>query len=221
MDQLFTFILIIHIVSGGTGLSTGTINLIRRKGDALHNRIGRIFTYAMISAGASAIVLSLMHPNYFLFIVGVFTLYMVSTGYRYIRLRLEGIDNDPKALDWVLTGSMAIAGIGFLFFGAWQLYKGVNFGIVMLVFGLIGMLFVRQDLKNYRGKSEVRNYWLLAHLQRMTGGYIAALTAFLVVNMDRLPSFIPGILFWLLPTAVLTPMIIFWSRKYRQGIVRT
>ena len=215
MDQLFTAILILHIASGGTGLITGTINLMRRKGDKLHNRLGLVFTYAMISAGSSAIVLSLMHPNYFLFIVGVFTLYMVSTGYRYIRLRLEGIDNDPKALDWVLTGSMAIAGIGFLFFGAWQLYKGVNFGIVMLVFGLIGMLFVRQDLKYYRGKSEVRNYWLLAHLQRMTGGYIAALTAFLVVNANNFPPIMPGLVYWLLPTAILTPMIIFWSRKYK------
>ena len=221
MDQLFTFLLIIHIASGGTGLITGTINLIRRKGDSLHNRLGRIFTNAMISAGGTAIVLSLLHPNYFLFIVGVFTLYMVSTGYRYIRLRLEGIDNDPKTLDWVLTGSMGIAGLCFILFGGWQLYMKINFGIVLLVFGLIGILMVRTDLQNYKGKAAERNYWLLAHLQRMTGAYIASLTAFLVVNMDRLPSFIPGILYWLLPTAVLTPMIIFWSRKYRQGIVRT
>lgn len=218
MDQLFTAILILHIVSGGTGLITGTINLIRRKGDKLHNQIGLGFTYAMISAGASAIVLSMMHPNYFLFIVGVFTLYMVSTGYRYIRLRLEGIDNGPKTLDWVLTGSMGIAGICFILFGGWQLYMKSNFGTVLLVFGAIGILMVRSDLNNYKGKAAERNYWLLAHLQRMTGAYIASLTAFLVVNMDRLPSFIPGILFWLLPTAVLTPMIIFWSRKYRQGV---
>ncbi|MBK9105236.1 MAG: hypothetical protein IPL92_11890 [Saprospiraceae bacterium] len=218
MDQLFTAILILHIVSGGTGLITGTINLIRRKGDKLHNQIGLVFTYAMISAGASAIVLSMMHPNYFLFIVGVFTLYMVSTGYRYIRLRLEGIDNGPKTLDWVLTGSMGIAGICFILFGGWQLYMKSNFGTVLLVFGAIGILMVRSDLNNYKGQAAERNYWLLAHLQRMTGAYIASLTAFLVVNMDRLPSFIPGILFWLLPTAVLTPMIIFWSRKYRQGV---
>ncbi|HSF88523.1 MAG TPA: hypothetical protein VLA46_03845, partial [Saprospiraceae bacterium] len=79
MDSLFTFLLIVHIVNGATGLIAGTINLIRRKGDLLHKRIGLVFTYAMILAGSSAIVLSVFRPNYFLTIVGVFTVYMVST----------------------------------------------------------------------------------------------------------------------------------------------
>ena len=97
MESLFTLLLIVHIANGATGLIAGTINLIRRKGDLLHKRIGLVFTYAMILAGISAIVLSILHPNHFLTIVGVFTVYMVSTGYRYIRLRLTEVDNDPKA----------------------------------------------------------------------------------------------------------------------------
>lgn len=220
MDSLFTVLLIVHIANGATGLIAGTINLIRRKGDLLHKRIGLVFTYAMVIAGTSAIFLSILHPNYFLTIVGVFTLYMVSTAYRYIRLRLTEVDNDPKTFDWILTGGMGLAGLLFIFLGVKTLISSNTFGIVYIVFGCVGLLFVRADFKNYNGKAEQRNYWLLAHLQRMTGGYIAALTAFLVVNTDNLPFSIPGVVLWLLPTAVLAPLIIIWSRKYEAKSVR-
>lgn len=215
MDTLFTFFLLLHIVNGTTGLIAGTINLIRRKGDPLHRRIGVVFVIAMLLTGSSAIVLSFLHPNHFLLIVGIFTIYMVSTGYRYIRLRLAEVDNDPKTLDWLLTGLMGITAVAFIVFGSWQLYGKVIFGIVYLVFGVIGLLFVRRDLKNYRGKPDHRNYWLLAHLQRMIGAYIAALTAFLVVNSDSFPLTIPGYVYWLLPTVILTPLIVIWSRNYQ------
>ena len=214
MDTLFTFFLIVHIVNGSIGLIAGTINLLRRKGDSFHRRVGLIFVVTMLLTGSSAIVLSFLHPNHFLMIVGVFTIYMVSTGYRYIRLRLTEVDNDPKALDWFLTGLMGIAGIIFIGFGAMQLIAQEMFGLVYLTFGVIGLFFVRRDLMNYRGKVAARNYWLLAHLQRMIGSYIAALTAFLVVNANNITPVIPGFVYWLMPTAILTPLIILWSRKY-------
>jgi len=214
MDALFNFILIVHIVNGATGLIAGTINLIRRKGDPLHRRLGVVFVIAMLLTGSSAVVLSFLHPNHFLMIVGIFTIYMVSTGYRYIRLRLTEVDNDPKALDWFLTGLMGISGILFIGYGAWQLMSQEMFGLVYLTFGFIGLFFVRADLKNYSGKAAHRNYWLLAHLQRMIGTYIAALTAFLVVNSSNITPVIPGFVYWLMPTVILTPLIIVWSRSY-------
>jgi hypothetical protein len=116
-----------------------------------------------------------------------------------------------------MTYGMGLAGVLFLALGINAMVQGNTFGIVYIVFGFISLLFVRTDLSNYRGKASTRNYWLLAHLQRMTGGYIAALTAFLVVNSSSLPSFIPGVVYWLLPTAILTPLIIRWSRKYAVG----
>jgi hypothetical protein len=51
------------------------------------------------------------------------------------------------------------------------------------------------------------------HLIRMMGATIAVITAFLVVNVH----FDPGWVVWLAPTVVLTPLIIVWSRRARQG----
>lgn len=50
----------------------------------------------------------------------------------------------------------------------------------------------------------------------MLGGIIAALTAFLVINVD----FEPAVIAWLAPTFVLTSFIFIWSRKINQGIER-
>jgi uncharacterized membrane protein YhaH (DUF805 family) len=90
-----------------------------------------------------------------------------------------------------------------------------NFGIVLLIFGILALRFTKTDIENYRGKARVKNYWLLVHLQRLTGAYIAAITAFLVVNAKYAPVELPPVLVWLLPTAILLPLIIMWSKRYK------
>lgn len=86
-----------------------------------------------------------------------------------------------------------------------------NFGIVLLVFGFISISMAYQDFKNYQGRNSNKNFWLLVHIQRMMGSYIAAMTAFIVVNN----TILPGIVAWLLPTVIVTPLIFKWSRKYK------
>ena len=87
MQTLFQIFLVLHITGGAVGLLSGTINIIRKKGDKKHKLVGKFFLYGMLLAGFSALVLSVLHPNYFLFIVGVFTLYMTGTGERYLYLK--------------------------------------------------------------------------------------------------------------------------------------
>ncbi len=209
MEILFKILLLLHIFGGGVGLLSGTINIIRKKGDKKHKLTGKFFLYGMLLSGVSALALSVMHPNYFLFIVGIFTLYMVSTGERYLFLKQLLNGQSPIFLDWILAGSMLVFGIAFIVFGIKIYLQQEKFGLVFLVFGYISLRFVYSDWQNYTGKAKHKNYWLLAHLQRMTGAYIASLTAFLVVN-----KLLPRIIMWLLPTILLTPLIFIWSRKY-------
>jgi len=70
---------------------------------------------------------------------------------------------------------------------------------------------VYQDFRNYKSQNSIKNFWLLVHIQRMIGSYIAAATAFLVVNN----TILPGIVAWLLPTVILVPLIFKWSNKYK------
>ena len=211
--ELFKVFLLIHIIAGSIGLISGTISIIRKKGDSKHRFIGKIFLYSMLTVGFSALILSIMHTSSFLFIVGIFTLYMVSTGQRYLFLRQLTLNQKPKWIDWALTIFMLIFGIVFIVFGILNISKGENFGIVFIVFGTIGLRMVSTDFKNYLRKTDVQNSWLLAHIQRMTGTYIAALTAFLVVNIKN--TFLPGYVVWLLPTAIFFPLIYIWTKKYQ------
>lgn len=147
--------------------------------------------------------------------VGVFTIYLVGTGKRYIYLKMLGSGQRPAILDWIITTGMLLAGLLFIGLGLRNVLGGNTFGLVFIVFGAIGLLFVKADLGNYKGRIKEKNYWLLAHLQRMTGAYVAAITAFLVVNANYSPIALPPAVLWLLPTVVLTPFIFKWTKRYR------
>lgn len=213
METIFKIFLVIHVIGGSIGLLTGILNMIAEKGNSKHKTIGKIFSFSMLSAGISSLVLSTIHPSLFMFMVGIFTIYMVGTGNRYLHLKMLNNNQKPKLIDWTLTITMMLSGILFIVLGTLNLLKSNYFGVVFITFGFLGMLFVRHDFKNYTGKSHLLNYWLSEHLQRMIGAFIASTTAFLVVNAKYLPSTIPIVVYWLLPTLLFTPLIIIWARK--------
>ena len=182
MEYYFKVILIIHIVFGSIGLITGTINIIRKKGDKPHFLVGKLFLISMIINAVAGFIMSIMHNNIFLLIVAVFSFYMVCTGQRILSLKNLLKNQKPKIIDYLLTLGMLLFGIGFIIYGSLMLLNHNNFGIVLLVFGLISIFMVRTDLKLYKGVTKYKNYWLLIHLQRMIGAYIASVTAFIVTN---------------------------------------
>lgn len=211
VSVLFKVLLILHITGGCIGLICGTISIIRRKGDRVHTLIGKLFCCGMLTAGASSLVLSVIHSNYFLFIVGVFTVYMVGTGQRSLKLKALARGQKPEYIDYILTYGMLVFSVAFIALGIYQLTEKNSLGIVFLAFGLLSIRMVKKDIYHYKGKAGDKNQWLIVHLQRMSGAYAASATAFLVVNS---PDFLPTIVVWLLPTAIILPLIIKWTQKF-------
>ena len=206
--DIFKILLTLHIIGGSISLLLGLYLMFAKKGNSRHKKIGKIYFFAMLTASIAAIPMSYLHPNYFLFLISVFTIYMLLTGIRY--LTKKSISN-VNTVDWVLTLIMLLFAVAFIVFGIFNIRNGNYFGTVFIVFGSIGLLFSYQDFINFKGLSKIKNYFLTTHLQRLTGSYIASTTAFLVVNNKILPS----ILAWLLPTILLAPLIIIWTRKYK------
>jgi uncharacterized membrane protein len=205
--DIFRFMLALHILGGSVGLISGTIVLILKKGDKSHKAIGSIFFWAMNLAGLCSFVLAVMHPNNFLFVVGIFTLYMNLTARSYLKFKRK--DAVINFRDAIPTIGMVIAAFFFVIVGI-KLISKDSFGWVLLSFAFISLRFVIADYMFFKGKSKFANQWLLSHLQRMIGTYIASITAFLVVNINFKPAFV----IWLAPTVLLVPLIIYWSRKY-------
>ena len=81
--------------------------------------------------------------------------------------------------------------------------------IVLLLFGFLAIFLGCSDYKSHRDKLAVGKERIARHLTNMLGGTIAAITAALVVNAPPGPEWI----WWILPTLVITPLIIRWNEK--------
>ncbi len=193
--MLFKTILTFHILSGFISLIIGTIVLIRKKGDVIHKKLGKVFTFAMVSTGLCSFYLSYKHPNLFLFIVGIFTIYLSISGYRMIHLNKAYLGQKPQIGDAFLTILMLISSIIFFYIGCKHVLAKQIFGVIYFLFGSVSMLLCYVDNKAYSGKVTDKLYGLKNHIGRMTGAYISAFTAFIVVNN----TFLPNVLAWSLP----------------------
>lgn len=214
-EPIFTFFLILHIAGGSIGLLSGILVLSLTKGKKLHKTLGMLFVFGMMTAGVSSLTLAIMHPNPFLFMIGVFTLYMTGTGFRSIKLKSS--NTTPGAFDRILQIGMGISGIILIGWGAKLLFTGSMFGVVLITFGGIGMVMLIFDLKKMGKPEPDKLAYIRIHIQRLLGAFIASFTAFLVVNLDYMPDLIPGWMYWILPTAFVSPLISYWSNKYKKS----
>ena len=197
----------IHAVFGGIALLSGLIALILRKGSLPHIISGKVFFWFMLSSALIALVVSCLpeHENPFLFSVGVFSSYLIITGKRAIRYKKFDIS---FTFDQIISVIMILTGLSMILV---PIILESSLNIVLSVFGTFGIVLSIQDLIGFRNPEKLRKAYLQAHLGKMIGGYIAAVTAFIVVN-----QFFPPLIGWLGPTVVLTPIIIFWTRKVKK-----
>jgi uncharacterized membrane protein len=213
MQQLFNILIILHIAGGTLGLIAGTIAAAVVKGKKTHILAGRLFTTGMLTAAVSALIISNLpdHNNIFLFAVGGFTFYMVTTAWRIIAVKkTKNAEKVFSLIDYMLF----IFGLGFALFLIYLATIGIiagnTFNIVPGVFGLICISFVWKDYQLLSGKSTVKQVWLYNHITRMMGAMIASYTAFLVVNVQIDMQWI----LWLLPTLIGSILITKFVRKY-------
>ena len=97
----------IHAFFGGVGLITGIGSIIVKKGSKLHIQMGKLFSIGMVTSSLISIPISWMpnHENVFLFVIGVFTIYLVLAGNRALKFK-----NKTQA-DWVdktISGTMLL-----------------------------------------------------------------------------------------------------------------
>ena len=199
----YTLLLVVHIAVGTLGTVGGVVAMLTRKGSLWHRRAGRVFAVSMLAIIGLALVMSVMRPNAFLFMVGLFSAYLVAVGWRAAVVR----DGRPRRLDWTIAWSMAGAGLVMIGWGVAGMVTGASYPApVLIVFGLIGGAFALGDLRLFRAGGARGVDRIARHLGHMTGGFIAALTAVLVVNGGALPDLVR----WLAPTVLLTPVIVTW-----------
>lgn len=202
MDNLYLITLITHIISGYTALTIGAVVIFARKGNRVHRLLGRIFYFAMLGVALTSIGLSVYKELLFLFHIALFVLYQTYAGFRSVRDKTLF----PAMGDYFILIMAFINGIFML----------KSLIPVLMIFGAINMFLIYMDLRIYYSmikKTEIKKLtWLARHIGMMIGSYIAAITAFLVVNINGTGHYFWIV--WLGPTLVLVPVIRFFVNKY-------
>lgn len=214
MENTIKIFIYIHAFFGGLGLITGIGSIVVRKGNLNHKRFGKWFTWSMIISSAISLVVARMpnHINNFLFLIGIFTIYMVLAGNRALTFK-SAKKTEANVLDKLVSGIMAASALLMMGFGINGLVHGHSHSILFLFFGWIGMFLPYGDYKLFKHTLKHRKLWLINHLSRMLGALIASITAFIVAGMkyDTLWA-------WMLPSVIGTVYIIYWIKKIKGNL---
>ncbi len=203
MGTMYDVMLWVHIMAGTLALVGGLVAIMTRKGARLHRRSGIVYVLCMIVVGVTALVMSIIRPNPFLFAVAIFSAAMALSGW----LPARG-DNLQLSKMVGIASIVAATLLGVV--GMWWVIAGDVFGITAIVFGLISARFGWQDVR--RTTERNRQQRIIAHVSAMGGAFIATVSAICAVNLDMLPPLVR----WLWPTRRGTPLIFWGIRSYLQ-----
>jgi len=227
--NLFTALVVLHVICGATGLIAFWVPVAARKGGAAHRRWGRIATLAFIGAGILAIamaLLSLYGPEKRLPMItdrvlfdGLFGWMMLYLGTLTIGFAIYGL-----AVVRHRANRAALRGAGYqAMFGAviasaaWCGYYGLMIGQpLMAALAVVGLTAVAtQQYYVWRSSAPPRAH-VPEHFRALLGMGISAYTAFLSVGLIRLvPDHVFNPLIWAIPSVIGVSLIIRYTLANR------
>ena len=202
---MMQILLPIHILAGTIALLCAALAVSSEKGKKLHVLSGRTYFWCMVDIFLTAIPMSIITSNIFLFLIAIFSFYLAFAGMRFARNR-KGV---ATTLDWIIVSLMILSGVGMWILAAIYFTNNNSQYIPLLVFGFIAIALGYADFKSHKNKTAIGKERLSRHLTNMLGGTIAVITAVLAVNVDLEPAWV----WWVLPTALITPVIFWWNVK--------
>ena len=201
---MITFLITSHAILGAISLISGAGALIAKKGGYFHRKAGLLFFFSLLLAVCISVVITLFpgHYNPFLLSIGLFSAYLITTGFRAISFRTV---INVAFIDKLLPVLMLIVGMSMIVF---PIVVSGKINIVLTAFGTIGFILAINDIRTIRNIEKLRKSWLRLHLTKMISGFIASVTAFLVVN-----QFLTPMISWFLPTVLGSLYITAWNFK--------
>ena len=198
-------LLSIHILAGTIALLFAALAVSSEKGKKLHVLSGRAYFWSMVGIFLTAIPMSIINSNLFLFLIAIFSFYLAFAGMRFAKNR-KGI---ATTIDWIAVSLMILSGLGMWALAVIYFINDNSQYITLFVFGFIALAIGYGDYRSHKNKAGIGKQRIAKHLTNMMAGTIAVVTAVLVVNVNIEPIWI----WWLLPTAAITPIIFYWNKK--------
>ncbi len=212
MEETIKIFIYIHAFFGGLGLITGLGSVLVQKGNSVHKKLGKIFSISMISSCLISMPISWLpnHENVFLFLIGLFTVYLVVSGNQMLTFKHKA-KHKAGVLDKIVSGFMFVISLGMVLFGG---YGWLTIGggyLLFIFFGFFGVMLSLSDFMFYKKFNQSRNRgWLSNHVSKMVGAFIASVTAFIVAGMG-----LGSVISWIIPTVIGSFYIAYWKRKLK------
>ena len=209
MEPSIKLLIYIHAFFGGIGLVSGLMSIFVKKGGINHKKAGKVFSYSMVISALISLVIAVLpnHENTFLFLIGIFTIYLVLAGNRALTLK----NASKLKADWIdktISALMLFASLIMIVIGIIGLIRHNNSAILFIFFGGFGAFLSINDFYTFKTFKQKKNVWLKNHYGRMIGALIASITAFLVAALN-----IGTLTIWISPTILGTAYIIYWNQK--------
>ena len=208
MELAYKIILFLHAFGGGLALLSGLGAIATKKGGAWHTRSGLVYYWSMMLVIVSGFYVGVARSNFFLLMIAIFSFYMAYTGKRSLRNKIGFSLNY-----WDLTVAFLGLIVSFIMIGLGVRILLVSGGLgsapMLFVFGAILGFMSGEDFVNGLKKKTKPGGWLIKHVGRMGGSFIATSTAFLLVNIDIEPAWV----IWPCPTVVGSVLITIAIRR--------
>ena len=195
----------IHILAGIVALFSSALALSAEKGKKIHLLSGKTYFWTMVLIFLTAIPMSILSSNVFLFLIAIFSFYLAFSGMRFAKNR-TGV---PTRVDLIAVNFMLLSGIGMWILAIIFFIDNDSQFITLIVFGFLALFLGYGDFQTFKNQTATGKERIAKHLTNMMGGTIAVVTAVLVVNPPTDPEWV----WWILPTFLITPLIFRWNKK--------
>ena len=205
MSNVIEILLPIHITSGSIALFSAALAISSEKGKKIHVLSGKSYFWGMVLIFLTAIPMSIINSNVFLFLIAIFSFYLAFSGMRFARNR-SGV---PTRVDLIAVNFMFLSGAGMWILAIIFFINNNSQFITLIVFGFLALFLGYGDFQTFKNQKATGKERIAKHLTNMMGGTIAVVTAVLVVNP---PTDLEWV-WWILPTILITPVITWWNKK--------
>ena len=147
MDTL----LVIHILAGTIALLCAALAVSSEKGKKFHVLSGRTYFWCMVVIFLTAIPMSIININIFLFLIGIFSFYLAFAGMRFAKNR-KGM---ATTIDWIAVSLMILSGLGMWALSVIYFLNDNSQYITLLVFGFIALALGYGDYRSHKNKAAI------------------------------------------------------------------
>ena len=205
--------ILLHIIGGLVGLTSGAVALSASKGAKLHRKSGVIFVYAMMVLSASGALMAALIPERISVIAGMLTFYLVTTALLTVRRHEPGFN-------WMDASAMVFAllvGLLSITFGI----QGLNtaggntdeYTPLGFIFGAVALLAALGDARMLLSRSILWAHRIARHLWRMCFALWIAAGSFFLGQADEFPEQLRIMPLLCTPVLLVLLLMVYWLAR--------